>query len=169
MDALVYWRASTLRKPVSEGFTSPLPPSPTTTQRHQQREPIADQQVHIRSQSEPPTIAEIRKVEEEDKAEAIGGKVNGTVVLGTGSTGSAKKPTSSSWVQWWSRSRKKDLRDTKAKDTTKNVENINGVLDTVRICFLILIRSFLDADITILRIQIVPVHHCHCHLNPKVF
>lgn len=139
MDALVYWRADTLRKRVSEGFpqlTSPLPPSPSNTQRHQQREPTVDQQAHIRSQSEPSSVAEMRKVEEEDKMEAmakVGGEVNGAVSSGTNNAGSAKKPTSSSWVQWWSRSRKKNLGDTNAKDTANTV---NGILNTVCIhCF----------------------------------
>jgi len=141
MDALVHWRATTLRKRLSEGFlplTSQLPPSPPATQNPQQREPIADQQAYIRSPSPPPSVAELRKVEEEDKTEAVataGRKENGAISLGTNSIGGAKKPTSSSWVQWWSRSRKKGLGDTNAKDTTKNIEKVNGVLDTVRIHF----------------------------------
>ncbi|KAF8806324.1 LNS2-domain-containing protein [Phlegmacium glaucopus] len=131
MDALVHWRATTLEKRASEGFlelaSSLLPPP--ATQRPQQREPIVDQQAHIRSQSSPPSVTDL----EEDKTEAMttaGGKENGAVSLGTNMTGGAKKPTSSSWVQWWSRSRKKDLEDTNAKDTTKNVEKVNGVLNT---------------------------------------
>lgn len=135
MDALVHWRAITLRTRVSEGlpqitssFPSPLP----TIQRYQQREPIVDQQTYIRSQSEPPSVAEVRKMEEEDKAEAISTADGKAVSLGTNGT---KKPTSSSWVQWWSRSRK---RDTNANDTTQNVKKVNGVLDSVRIHSLIL-------------------------------
>lgn len=145
MDALVYWRASTLKKRVSDGLlqlTSPRPSS-ITTQRYQQREPILDQQAHIRSQSEPPCAAEVQKAEEENKIKAMTTgrrKENGAVSLGTDSMGSAKKPTSSSWVQWWSRSRKKDLGVTNVKDTTESVEDVNGVLDTVRLS--LLIRSF---------------------------
>jgi phosphatidate phosphatase LPIN len=129
LDALVHWRTTTLRKRASEGFLQP-----PTTQRHQQREPVAD---HIRSQSEPPSVAEMRKMEGEDKTEAMtaagGRKGSDAVSLGTNSTGATKKPTSSSWVQWWGRGRKKNLQDTQAKDTTKNVEKVNGVLDIVRI------------------------------------
>lgn len=134
MDALAYWRASSLKKRVSEDllqFTTPLSPSPITTQRYQQRESIVDQQAHIRSQSEPPSVAEMRKAEEEDKIEAVtiaGGKENGA----TNSMGGAKKPTSSSWVQWWSRSRKKGS-GTANKDTPRNVKDVSGVLHTVRL------------------------------------
>jgi phosphatidate phosphatase LPIN len=140
MDALVYWRASTLEKRVADGFRqlpSPLPSSPIALQ-HQQREPIVDQQAHIRSQSEPPYVAEMRKIEEQTKIEAMtttGGKGNGVVSLETNSINSAKKPTSSSWVQWWSRSRKKDLGVANVKDTTRDVEDVKGVLDSVRLSY----------------------------------
>lgn len=61
----------------------------------------AEQKTHGRSKSEPPSDAEKRQIEAEDK------KKDETTPLNQ-AAGVAKKPTSSSWVQWWSRSRRTD-------------------------------------------------------------
>ncbi|KAJ3511574.1 hypothetical protein NLJ89_g4023 [Agrocybe chaxingu] len=109
MDALVHWRASTQKKRQSGDALRPVSPPPSggldLSEHYTEDGPSKE---HGRSKSEPPSSTEIRKVEEQDSQEAAAatkedaGKTEGqTLSL-------AKKPTSSSWVQWWSRSRKND-------------------------------------------------------------
>ena len=111
MDALVLWRHSALQKRASGDTLRPVSPPPplseasvTDLQRQEQqfideRSTREDHQYHGRSKSEPPSEIEKRQAEEDDKKAARDstGQNQGQ--------GAVKKPTSSSWVQWWSRSR----------------------------------------------------------------
>ncbi|CAA7260114.1 unnamed protein product [Cyclocybe aegerita] len=109
MDALVHWRASTQKKRESGDALRPVSPPPSggsdLSEHYTENGPSKE---HGRSKSEPPSAAEMRKVEEEDCQEAAAAaKENAGKTEGQTSS-PAKKPTSSSWVQWWSRSRKND-------------------------------------------------------------
>lgn len=119
MDALGHWRQATLRernaghslRPVSPSpfedqpesasstttsppvSASPSPPPPTppdTSPSDTEEDKPSQNQIHTRSKSEPP---DQQNQQEEDRL----------VGLNAG-----KKPTSLSWVQWWSRSRRKE-------------------------------------------------------------
>jgi phosphatidate phosphatase LPIN len=109
MDALVHWRHSSLRKRASGDTLRPISPphseTPATDLQRQEQQFIderstrEDHQYHGRSKSEPPSEFEKRQAEEDDKKAAMDSTGHNQV------QGALKKPTSSSWVQWWSRSR----------------------------------------------------------------
>lgn len=112
MNSLVQWRSSVLRKRASGDDLRPVSPPPPPSESNQSIndedmswEPT-EQKSHGRAKSEPPSAADVRQaVEEERRAEAASVASQGQ--------GSAQKPTSSSWVQWWNRSRRKDSADVK--------------------------------------------------------
>lgn len=111
MDALVLWRYSSLQKRASGDVLRPVSPPPplsetsvTDLQREEQqfiddRSSREDHKYHGRSKSEPPSEFEKRQAEEDDKKATMDSTGHNQ------GQGSVKKPTSSSWVQWWSRSR----------------------------------------------------------------
>jgi phosphatidate phosphatase LPIN len=111
MDALVLWRNSSLQKRASGDTLRPVSPPPplsetsvTDLQREEQqfiddRSTREDHKYHGRSKSEPPSELEKRQAAEDDK------KATMDLTGHNQGQGSVKKPTSSSWVQWWSRSR----------------------------------------------------------------
>jgi len=111
MDSLVHWRTSALQKRASGDAMRPVSPPPTEDDiatpppEFEFAEPI-EHKAHTRARSEPPSTAERRRAEEEDRA---ADQESGSQTTGTGT---AKKPTSSSWVQWWSRSRKNNTVST---------------------------------------------------------
>jgi len=115
MDALILWRSLALQKRASGDALRPVSPPPslsetTVTDLQLQEQQLIDEQPRIedrkshgRSKSEPPTEFERRQAEEDDKKAAIDstGDIQGQ--------GTVKKPTSSSWVQWWNRSRRTEV------------------------------------------------------------
>jgi phosphatidate phosphatase LPIN len=115
MDALVLWRSSMLQKRASGDTLRPVSPPPplsetAVTDLQSQEQQLIDEQVaiedhksHGRSKSEPPTEFERRQAEEDDKEAAIDSKGDNQ------GQGAVKKPTSSSWVQWWNRSRRTEV------------------------------------------------------------
>jgi len=60
-----------------------------------------DHKHHGRSKSEPPSEFEKRQAEDDDQKAAV----DSDSTSHNQGQGPVKKPTSSSWVQWWSRSR----------------------------------------------------------------
>lgn len=138
MDSLVHWRTSALEKRASGDALRPVSPPPLHTESHLNiEEPTfeypTEQKVHGRSKSEPPSAEDIRRVEEED------GKAKPVPDQGQNA---APKPTSSSWVNWWSRSRRKEGY---------------SVLDSVRKR----LPAFkLELILRNARIRILPLRHC---------
>lgn len=91
MASLIHWRDAAIRHR-TERLSSSRPESPPTSDDEHSPDttnPTSPETLHFRSKSEPP-----EKQAQQD-----------TTVVARGSGG---KPTSLSWAQWWSRSRRKD-------------------------------------------------------------
>lgn len=143
MDALAHWRQSTLRErnagyslrhaspslledqpdsvssstPASPPISaSPSPPltSDTTPSDTEEDKPNQNQ-MHARSKSEPP---DQQKKQEDDRQVGMN---------------AGKKPTSLSWVQWWSRSRRKESEV--GKDGRPGLTTSPAPLDSVSVVF----------------------------------
>ena len=114
----MYWRSAALKKRASGDALRPVSPPPYESQGESDDEKKFSQElsdkVHSRSKSEPPTA---RPDEGQMKDESKAGQEQ--------IQGPTRKPTSSSWVQWWSRSRSKDT-------SASTQDNASGhVLDPV--------------------------------------
>lgn len=120
MVSLVHWRTSVLEKRASGDTLRPVSPPPTHTESRPTLEevtwePSSEQKLHGRSKSEPPSADDIRRAEEEEKTKPALPQGQGT----------APKPTSSSWVNWWNRSRRKgsETKGYSVLDPVKNTDN----------------------------------------------
>jgi phosphatidate phosphatase LPIN len=135
MDALAHWRQATLRERNAGYSLSPSPledqpesvpsstpasppisasPSPPPTPDTEEDKPNQNQ-MHARSKSEPP---EQQKKQEDDRQVGMN---------------AGKKPTSLSWVQWWSRSRRKESEA--AKDGRPGLTTSPVPLHSVSVVF----------------------------------
>ncbi|KAH9482509.1 Nuclear elongation and deformation protein 1 [Psilocybe cubensis] len=115
MDSLIIWRSSVIRKRESGDSLRPVspPPPPAETSVVSEDElsyEPSEQKSHGRAKSESPSAADIRQQDEKAEPASQG-------------QGSAPKPTSSSWVQWWNRSRRKDASDAKGYSNVLNPKN----------------------------------------------
>ncbi|KAF8914240.1 Lipin/Ned1/Smp2-domain-containing protein [Gymnopilus junonius] len=118
MDALVHWRSSALKKRASGDALRPVSPPPPSQVKQQDGEEVETSHDFAESKSQPPSTADPRPAKEDEKKLAEATTTQQRQIP-------AKKPTSSSWVQWWSRSRSSEI--------PSSANNANGhVLDSTK-------------------------------------
>lgn len=113
MGALVRWRFSALKKRASGGVLRPVSPPPANDEFDDQLN--TPQKSHERSKSD---VTAMTAGEQGGAEQRVGGNKEGQV--------SAKKPTSSSWVAWWSRSRR-------IESTGEAAQQQYSIYDSVRV------------------------------------
>ncbi|KAF9567364.1 LNS2-domain-containing protein [Agrocybe pediades] len=120
MHALTDWRSAAIKKQASGEEVRPVSPSPVSPESAERNFDdekmtweLPEQKMHGRSKSEPPSDAEKQTAEAADKALELSSSTESPPSI-------AKKPTSSSWVQWWSRSRRTEEKKEGQSQPTEN-------------------------------------------------